>query len=154
MLRLTPFYHNYQLEAAENIIRLAGELNIPVIVPKEIVNFRQKHWMEPPLPLGLEVVLGLCMKYPRVKFIYSESAVAVDGEYPPNLYFETSRFRSSYGGVLTKLIRNVGAERVLFGSGSPFKSVEPALLKFHHCDITDEERLIVAGGAAKELLRL
>jgi predicted TIM-barrel fold metal-dependent hydrolase len=154
MLRLTPLYHNYQLEEASRVIRLAGELGIPVIVPNEIVNFRQKHWMEPPAPLGLNAVLDLCRAYPEVNFIFSEGTASADGEYPKNLYFELSRFRSSYGGILTELIKNVGAERVLFGTGSPFKSAEPSLLKLHHCDITDEERMMVAVGAARKLLRL
>lgn len=152
-LRLTPLYHNYPLEQAGGIIRLAGELGIPVIIPNEIVNFRQKHWMEPPAPLGLNAVLELCRTYPETNFIFTEGAAAPDGEYPPNLYFELSRFRSSYGGVLTGLIRNVGADHVLFGTGAPFKSAESSLLKLHHCDITDVERRVVGGTAARALLQ-
>lgn len=151
-LRLTPLYHNYQLEKASRILCLAGKLGVPVIIPNEIVNFRQKHWMEPPAPLGFDAVLGLCGDYPEVNFIFTEASVAPDAKYPSNLYFELSRHRSSYGGALTQLIRNVGADHVLFGTGAPFKSAEPSLLKLHHCDITDEERGMVAGFAAKKLL--
>jgi hypothetical protein len=151
-LRLTPLYHQYALAEASAVIRLAGELAIPVIVPNEIVNFRQKHWMEPSAPLGLEAVLGLCREFPGVNFIFTEGTAAPDGAYPPNLYFELSRFRSSYGGALTELIRNVGADHVLFGSGAPFKAAESSLLKLFHCDITDEERRLTGGDAARALL--
>jgi len=153
-IRLTPLYHNYPLEQAGEVIRLSSELGIPVIIPNEIVNFRQKHWMEPPAPLGLDPVLQLCRTYPSANFIFTEGTAAHDGEYPSNLYFELSRLRSSYGGVLTELIRNVGADHVLFGTGAPFKSAESSLLKLHHCDITDEERQMVGGTAAKMLLHL
>lgn len=153
-LRLTPLYHHYPLEQASGVIRLAGELGVPVVVPNEIVNFRQKHWMEPPAPLGLEAVIGLCREFPGVNFIFTEGAAPPDGEYPPNLYFELSRYRSSYGGALTALVRNVGADRVLFGTGAPFKAADPALLKLHHCDITDKERFTVSEGTARSLLRL
>lgn len=151
-VRLTPLYHHYHLEKASGIIRLAGQLGVVVIVPNEIVNFRQKHWMEPLKPLGLDAVLKLCGDHSNVNFIFTEGAVAPDGKYPPNLYFELSRYRSCYGGALTQLIRNVGADHVLFGTGAPFKSAESSLLKLHHCDITDEERHLVAEGTAKTLL--
>lgn len=153
-LRLMPKYHGYSLDQPEvaNLVAVAGEFGFPVFIPNELVNFRQRHCLEPTEPLGLSPVLELCRRFPQVNFIFAESAVPPEADYPDNLYFELSRYRSAYGGALTRLIRRVGPSRVLFGTGSPLKAAEPALLKLHHADLTPAEHTLVAAAAAHRLL--
>lgn len=155
-LRLVPTYHNYSLEEpeAKAIIAKAGQLGIPVILPNEIVNFRQKHWMEPPKPLGFQAAVSVANLFPNVNVIFTEGAVPQKGTYPKNLFFEMSRYRSAYGSWLTELINNVGADHVLFGTGAPFKCAEPSLLKLHNCSICDRDRSLIKHLNAKRLLAL
>lgn len=153
-LRLSPCYHNYNLAdgTADALLTRAGELGISVLLPNEIVNFRQKHWMEPNQPLGMESVLAICARFPQVTFIGTEGGYNLSMTAPPNLCLEMSRYHSCYGQVLADMVRKLGAERILFGSGAPFKEIEPSLLKLHHCQISDAQKELIAGGNARRLL--
>lgn len=155
-LRLLPKYHNYCLNdpAAQAIIAKAGELGIPVIIPGEIVNYRQRHWMEPEKPLPFKDIANTAAKFPDVNFIFTDCAAPISPENPHNIFYELTRYQSALGGALTKLIKSVGAEHVLFGTGSPFKSAEPSILKLAVCDIDERERSLVSHLNAKRLLNL
>ena len=56
----------------------------------------------------------------------------------PHLYLETSRL-AQFRGVET-VVRDVGAERLLFGSGAPARPVQAALNAVLAADISDAER--------------
>ena len=51
---------------------------------------------------------------------------------------------------LDNFIQLVGADHVLFGSGAPFKEIEPALIKLHHAQISSEARELIAGKNARQ----
>ncbi len=155
-LRLLPAYHRYALDGpeADGILTLAGELGLPVLIPDELVNFRQRHLMEPEAPLGLSSIMAAARKYSGVRFVVLNSTPAVGGEYPENLYFEISRLRSVFGDVIGQLAGQCGADHLLFGSGAPFKEVEPALLKFHHAPLSAAAQALIASGNARRLLQL
>lgn len=154
-LRLTPCYHHYSLAdgRADALLARAGELSIPVLLPNEIVNFRQKHWMEPEQPLGINHVLAVCARFPQIDFILTEGGYNLSLSAPPNLYLEHSRYHSCYGQVLAEMVQKLGADHILFGSGAPFKEIEPALLKLHHCQISSAEKQQVEHGNAQRLFR-
>lgn len=155
-LRLTPCYHCYTLTdgIADELLTRAGELGIPVLLPNEIVNFRQKHWMEPNQPLGIDSVLAVCARFPQLNFILTEGGYNLSLQAPPNLYLEISRYLSCYGQNLAEMVQKLGADHILFGSGAPFKEIEPAMLKLHHCQISPEEKQLLAKSNARRLLAL
>ncbi|NLZ60281.1 MAG: amidohydrolase family protein [Lentisphaerae bacterium] len=154
-LRLLPKYHGYSLQDSclNELLCTAQSLNIPVFLPFEIVNFRQKHWMEPDQPLESQSIIELCRRYPGVNFILCEGGYVEEMAGLANLYVEMSRYRSSYGQVLAKMIKKLGAERILFGSGSPFKEIEPALLKLRFCEVSEEQKELISFKNADRLLR-
>lgn len=147
-LRLLPAYHNYTLasSAASEIIAAAGEAGMLVVIPNEIVNYRQRHWMENGIPQGTENLMSAARRFPNVNFLFMETAFPEKPTepYPANAYFEMSRFRNCFGRALDNFIKLVGADHVLFGSGAPFKEIEPALLKLHHAHIADSERELIS----------
>ena len=147
-LRLLPRYHNYSLEdaAAADIITAAGELGIPVMIPNELVNYRQRFWMEPGYPLGHETLTAVARRFPSTQFIFMELAFpeAPSEPYPSNAFFEMSRFRCCYGRQLDTFMGCVGADHILFGSGAPFKEIEPALLKLNHLRCSPEEYRMIS----------
>ena len=61
---------------------------------------------------------------------------------------------SSGHTALADMVRKLGSEQILFGSGAPFKEIEPSLLKLHHCQIPDAQKELIAGGNARRLLGL
>ncbi len=52
------------------------------------------------------------------------------------------------------LMDNLGAERVVFGTGIPFKYADPALVKLEVLEATEEEKEAVRSGNAARLLGL
>ena len=71
----------------------------------------------------------------------------------PNFYLETcSTYRSP--GVIEELVREAGADRVLFGSDTPLMDPRAQIGKIITADLTDEEKRMVLGGNAIRLLGL
>jgi predicted TIM-barrel fold metal-dependent hydrolase len=69
----------------------------------------------------------------------------------PNLYLELSRARDG----MCKLPAEIAAERMVFGTGAPFKCVTPALLKLDLAPELDEPaRRRIGWGNGRRLLGL
>jgi predicted TIM-barrel fold metal-dependent hydrolase len=160
-LRLAPQYHGYALgdAAAVAIARAAAAAGLPILIPHRIVDVRQRHWFDTEQTTSLAEIVGLCLAVPEARVVVTELAVtaaslcAADGApVCGNLYLETSRLTSAYGQGLSQVVKALGASRVLFGSGAPFKEIEPALLKLHHAGLAPAARRAVAGGSARRLL--
>jgi predicted TIM-barrel fold metal-dependent hydrolase len=162
-LRLLPLYHNYDLTGREAsaIIRAAGNLRIPVIIPFWLVDNRQMHWMDISRPQDFEAVKIAAIEHPQTDFIFAAGCIAAprmldkSGNPLPNLYIESSRYRSARDGILTlaELVKTIGADHILFGSGAPFREVTPALIKLENAAITTAEKNLIAHGNFKRVLK-
>ena len=139
-LKLAPAYHAYTLgkESANltKLMKLAAEYKIPVIIPACVENFRQRHHLDVELPLDPAEVIVFAAKHPENVFIFTEGNPPPEqlSNAPRNLYIELSRYRSAYGDILGAVIQTIGAERVVFGSGAPYKEILPAQLKVNSVD--------------------
>ncbi|MCA9982950.1 MAG: amidohydrolase [Anaerolineales bacterium] len=99
--------------------------------------------------------------FPRANFVAGHSgnvaearaeAIAAAQAYT-NVYMETcSTFRSP--GVIEELVREAGAERVLFGSDIPLMDPRSQLGKIITADISDEAKRLILGANAARLLRI
>ncbi|MFH1969489.1 MAG: amidohydrolase family protein, partial [Verrucomicrobiota bacterium] len=162
-LRLVPQYHNYRLDCPEVLVMVqkAANLKLPVFIPQRLVDVRGRHWMDTEQTINLCEVGVLCRAAPETKVVFTEAAVnpeeLVDkrGRVSyPNLYFEMSRFRSVLGQNIKRMVQLIGHERVLFGSGAPFKEITPALLKLQHAALSPKEKNAVALQNAVRILRI
>ena len=162
-VRLAPQYHAYNLGSAESvaIAKAATELNMPIFVPQRVVDLRQRHVLDADRMVALEEACALLAAVPGGRLVLTESIVPpaslVTPEGQPKfagLYFEMSRFRSAYGQQLAALARAAGVDHVLFGSGAPFKSVTPAVLKLRDADLNAGEKEQIAAGNARLLFGL
>lgn len=100
-------------------------------------------------------------RFPRARFVAGHSgnieparaqAIAAARRYP-NFYLETcSTYRSP--GVIEELVREAGADRVLFGSDTPLMDPRAQIGKIITAELTDAEKRMVLGGNATGLLRL
>ncbi|MCK5804225.1 MAG: amidohydrolase family protein [Lentisphaeria bacterium] len=160
-LRLVPQYHHYQLADDEvlALVRAAAALELPILIPHRVVDPRQHHWLDTEETVPVKDVVGLCNAVPEGKFVLTEFPASFgiisnsEGEVSvKNLQLEMSRCTSVYGQVLAQLVARCGADKVLFGSGAPFKEITPARLKLHHADISAEQRELIAGENARKLL--
>ena len=134
-VRMTPLYHGYGVDSQETdaLLGVAGKLGIPVLIPQRIMDLRQRHHLDVNAIVVPEDVFTLAERHPECRIICTETVI-VDNDLPriaplKNLYIETSRQISGFSGLFNRIVDAVGAERVLFGSGTPFKEVLPSILK-------------------------
>jgi len=162
-LRLVPQYHNYRLDCPDvlAIIQKAASLGLPVFIPQRIIDVRGRHRMDTEQVVNLHEVGALCRAAPKAKIVFTEASVNPEelvDEHGcrcyPNLYFEMSRFRSVMGQNIKRMVKLIGYERILFGSGAPFKEITPALLKLKNIKCSEKTRHLIARENALRLLGL
>ena len=156
-LRMVPQYHDYALDAPEAVAlaSAAAELGLPLMIPHRVVDVRQRHWFDTERTIGLDEISALCRAVPQSKIVVTESnftgkmLVGDDGAFQyPGLYLEGSRVD------LSSFPENIAAERILFGTGAPFKHVKPSLLKLETADLDPDSRERIGRRNARALLGL
>ncbi len=158
-LRLYPYYHGYKLDddRAGEIIEAATALGMPVSIPCRVVDVRQRHWMDTNENLTPEAIVQAAENHPDGVFIMSEAIVNAPAEGPLwrrlqncNVYIEMSRMTSVLDKNIKTAVEKIGADRLLFGTGFPFKSPSPAYLKIAVLDIDEaQKRQIMAGNTSR-----
>lgn len=136
-LRLVPQYHGYSLEdpRAISLAAAAAQARIPVIVPRLLVDPRQRHRLDIEETVDLGALATFARKVPEATIVGVEYALGADPatveilRATPNLLFEISRIALLNTAALTGLLDAVGAGRLLFGTGMPFKVPEVSVLK-------------------------
>jgi len=160
-VRIAPQYHDYRLGSsfAREILSAATSMNLPVFIPSRVVDTRQRHWLDTNQTLDIREIGEFSLSVPSSRIIVTECSVSssqvLDKKKKPlypGLYFEISRMSSAYGQEIAKLAKLAGTDRLLFGSGAPFKEVTPALLKLEAIDCTQDVRKQIAYKNAHQLL--
>lgn len=80
--------------------------------------------------------------------VLSETLAAMDGQ--PNLVMETHDLHVP--GALPVVAGRVGAQRIVFGSGAPMRSVASALQYVLNSELADEDKQRVLGGNIRRIL--
>lgn len=156
-VRMYPYYHGYDLAGREAaaLIDAAAEAGLPVSVPGRVVDVRQRHWMDTTENLDPVSVLRVAHGHPGTTFILTESIVnwrpesehwAVASDLP--FYVELSRMTAALDKNLQVLVEALGPERVLLGTGFPFKTPSPAFLKVQILDASQEAKEKISAGNA------
>ena len=144
------------------VYRKAQELGIPVLFHSgwselgyesryaRPAEFEKMAWSFP----GLTIILGhFCRGY-------YEDAVPLARKYP-NLFFDTAGCFQLPGsspeeqaGIVSEMIRKVGASRVMFGSDWPWFDPAKDIRLIGNMDLEEEEKALVLGLNAKRVFRL
>jgi hypothetical protein len=77
-----------------------------------------------------------------------------DNGLPANYALELSRLSAVLDNELGQLLTNLGAARVMFGSGMPFSYPDPALLKLEVLPASSEDKEKIYWQNAAKWLRL
>jgi predicted TIM-barrel fold metal-dependent hydrolase len=72
------------------------------------------------------------------------------GKLGPNVWVETSRLES--GGTIEAAVTHLGANRVLFGSGAPLRSLASAVRSLQFVEMSDADRQAIFEGNAQRAL--
>lgn len=156
-VRLVPQYHRYALDGPQAVamVRSAAALGLPVLVPHRVVDVRQRHWFDTERTIACEEVGALCVAAPEATVIVTEASLPgsalIDAEGMwryPGLYLESSRLN------LSSFPEEVAAERILFGTGAPFKHMRPAILKLEIADLGPSSVARIGQCHSRELLRV
>ena len=162
-LRLYPSYHNYSLGDAccHELVRAATERGLIVSMPIRQVDQRQRHWLIETPDLDLGEIAALVEAHPGATFAllnglsFAGSRLGQpDSGLPDNYVMGISRMTAVMAAEMRVLIDNVGAERLVFGTGMPFKYAGPPLVKLEVVDATDDEKDLIRSGNAATLLGL
>lgn len=115
-----------------------------------------------PEPQSLPKFVGeIAPQYPQANFVIGhagnmpiERAQAIAAaQANPNVYLETcSTFRTP--GVIEQLVKEAGADRILYGSDLPLMDPRPQLGKIITAQISTEAKRLILGVNARRLLRL
>jgi predicted TIM-barrel fold metal-dependent hydrolase len=155
-VRLYPQHHSYHplYEAwVEETLEDAAQWGWPVMLPLRVI----MNWGMPMLDLG--VMEALVTRHPKVNWILAgvnylhelQLAVSLMRRFE-SVYLETSCI-AGYEAV-AKTAQQVGAARLLFGSGAAIQHGAAALSKILHAGMPDAQKELIAGGNARRLLRL
>ena len=160
-LRLYPDYHNYTLDSGpcRELVDAATERKLVLSLPMRVTDSRQSHWLFRVPEVSLEHAASLVQRFPKARFVllnglgYANSALGrPDNGLPSNYWIEISRSSAVMGAELRQLVDNLGASRILFGSGLPMKDPKPALVKIEVLKAAKRQKEQILWRNAKGLL--
>ena len=148
-LRLYPKWHNYQLSSpcCRELVDAATERGMVISIPIRVEDNRQRSWLLNVPDVPLVEIVELVKAHAKARFIllnglgYTGSPLGrKDNGLPANYSIELSRLSTVLANELGQLIANLGAERIMFGTGMPFNYPDPALVKLEVLDASDADK--------------
>lgn len=160
-VRLYPHWHNYRLTdpACVELVHAATERRLVISIPFRVEDRRQQSWLVDIPDVTAPEAAALVQAAPKATFIFGNGsgfASSVlgkrDSGLPSNYSIEISLLSALLANEIGQLIRNLGEDRVLFGTGMPFHYPDPALLKIEVLDVNDTVKEKIRRGNARRLL--
>jgi predicted TIM-barrel fold metal-dependent hydrolase len=148
-LRLYPKWHNYQLSSpcCRELVDAATERDMVVSIPIRVEDNRQRSWLLNVPDIPLEEIVELVKKHPEARFIllngigYTRCPLGQrDNGLPSNYAIALSRLSATLRNELGQLITNIGAGRVMFGTGMPFKYPDPSFVKMDVLEASEADK--------------
>jgi len=152
-VRLSPLFHSYRLddEFVDDVCSVAAEVGIPVMIATRPM----MNWRFAAIPI--DSLCAVMERYPKTSFILSgpnyliefQALVRLMGRCK-NVSFDISCLQGF--GSVASLVRQVGVDRVLFGTGALLHYPACNVAKLDNAEITAEECETIAWGNAMSLL--
>lgn len=162
-LRLYPRWHGYALSdpCCLELVNAATERRMVVSIPIRVEDNRQRSWLVDAADVPLEEIAALLKACPRAQFLlvngvgFADSLLGrKDSGLPANYYIEISRLSAVLANEIGQLITNLGAERIVFGTGMPFNYPDPALVKLEVLEASKTAKEKIRWRNAAALLKL
>jgi hypothetical protein len=160
-LRLYPGWHNYKLSDPRclDLVRAAAARGLVISIPIRVEDPRERSWLVDVPDLSLDDVATLIRTCPEARFLllngigYIRSPLGRPGDgLPANYRIEISRLTAFLEDELGTLVKALGADRIVFGTGMPFSYPDPALLKLGVLAASPEQKERIAWRNATEWL--
>lgn len=157
-LRLFPNYHGYGLDDPKlaELLALAGKRKLIVQIAVRMEDPRTQHRLLSVPDVDLQQLKPIVARHPQVRIVLLnalmscgpdlQAALAATGQ----VYFEIATLEG-VGGI-TRLLKSVPADRILFGSHAPFFVWDSAELKLKESVLPEPVRERIRAKNAAELL--
>ncbi len=156
-IRLYPQYHGYEPDSDEalDFLDAVADRGWPVQVPMRIVDRRQRHPWDLADDLKPATFRRLFNLRPHIRWMILNGAGFTGRILPPDVRFlvDVSRLTAVLERSIQGLTQAWGNGCLAFGSGMPFNTPAPALLKLQILDAPDEVREAIAWRNADTMLR-
>jgi predicted TIM-barrel fold metal-dependent hydrolase len=145
-IRLYPRWHNYRLTdpACRDLVQAAADLSMVISIPLRVEDRRQGSWLVDIPDVDREEIASLIQLFPNARFIlvngsgYDASSLGRKGSnLPSNYVIDIALLTAEVANETSRLIENLGEDRVVFGTGIPFHYPGPALTKMHLLDVDE-----------------
>ncbi|HUT33938.1 MAG TPA: amidohydrolase family protein [Planctomycetota bacterium] len=162
-LRLYPRWHNYRLSdrCCLDLANAATERGMAVSIPIRAEDARQRSWLVDVPDVPLDEIAALVKACPQARFILVNGAGFVrsalgqkNNGLPANYFTEISRLSAVLANEIGQLVANLGADRVVFGTGMPFNYPDPALVKLEVLEASEDDKEKIRWKNAARLLGL
>jgi uncharacterized protein len=154
-VRLYPLFHSYPLDSdfTDDVCRAAAEQRIPVMIPtRPMMNWRFK-------TVAIETIGTVAARHPATTFIVSGPNYLIEYQallnvmsLCPNLNCEISCMQGF--NSVANLVDQMGANRVLFGTGAALNYPACNVAKLDHAELNSQQREAIASANALRMLEL
>jgi uncharacterized protein len=162
-LRVYPKWHNYSLTDARcrEMIAAATERKMIVSIPSRVEDYRERSWLADIPDLPLAELTGLAKAHSKARFLFVNGAGFTnttlghgDSGLPANYWIEISRLRALQENDIGQLLKSLGPNRVVFGTGMPFNAPDPALVKMEVLEAPEDVKEQIRWKNAAGLLEM
>lgn len=152
-IRIYPMYHGYTLEeaCANALADAAVERGLILSIPCRVEDARQRHWMDTSQDVTISQVISFAERNSNVTVLLTECYFQAEPDDPMwerlkqvRIYFDISRMTSCLDSPLGDIAKNLGHDRLLFGTGFPFKAPSASFLKIQLLNIEDDIKKTIA----------
>jgi len=159
-VRIYPNYHNYDLtdNYAGQLAEAVAEAGLCLSVATRVEDFRQRHWLDTVEEVPFQKIVALVEKHPRGKYLVLDAYVTLPAQDPLwerlralPIHFDLSRMTACLDDPLGQILSQLGEDRILLGTGFPFKTPSPAFLKMHMLNADERTKLAILHGNAARL---
>ena len=162
-IRLYPRWHNYRLTApaCRDLVQAAADLSMLISIPLRVEDRRQGSWLVDIPDVDREEVASLIQLFPNARFVlvngsgYDASLLGRKANgLPSNYVIDIALLSAEVPNETSRLIENLGEDRVVFGTGIPFHYAGPALTKMQILQVDEKVKDRIRWRTAASLLRL
>lgn len=156
-VKIYPNYHCYSLKsgAVNRLVRYLQEKNIRLVIQMRVDDERNQYSRMRVPGVPLKQIIDLSRRFPGFQFAclnpYKKEAftLAAETEY---VLFDISFIELL--DTMSALLKSVPAERILFGTHTPFLYTRSNFLKLSKARIPDREKALIAEGNARHFFGL